>query len=55
MLKAHDVWCKCGYEGEVFCENNELGNCQVCGRPLMKSFSTFNFELKYNPKKDRVA
>ena len=55
MLKAHDVWCKCGYEGEVFCENNELGNCQICGRPLMKSFSTFNFELKYNPKKDRVA
>ena len=55
MIKIHDVHCVCGYEDEIFCENDDFGVCPKCGKELMKSFSTFNFELKYNPKKDKVA
>ena len=55
MLKVHDTYCICGHEEEIFCEDDNFGVCPRCGEPLMKSFSTFNFELKYNPKKDRVA
>lgn len=55
MLKVHDTYCICGHEEEIFCEDDNFGVCPRCGEPLMKAFSTFNFELKYNPKKDRVA
>lgn len=55
MLKVHDVYCVCGYEVEIFCEDDNFGFCPNCGKELLKNFSTFNFELKYNPKKDKVA
>jgi hypothetical protein len=55
MLKVYDVYCTCGYENEVFCEEGDFGNCPNCGKELMRAFNSFNFELKYNPKKDRVA
>ena len=55
MLKVYDVYCTCGYENEVFCEDGDFGNCPNCAKELMREFNSFNFELKYNPKKDRVA
>jgi len=55
MLKIHDAYCLCGYEDEIFCEDDNFGLCPICGKQLLKAFSTFNFELKYNPKKDKVA
>lgn len=56
MLKIHDVFCEnCDYEDEIFCENDDFGLCPVCGKDLKKSFRSFNFELKYNPKKDIVG
>lgn len=55
MLKVFDTYCVCGYEEEVFCEDGNFGICPKCGKDLMRNFSTFNFELKYDPKKDKVA
>lgn len=56
MLKLHDAYCEeCGFMGEIYCENNNLGYCEECGAKLKKAYLSFNFKLEYNPKKDTVA
>lgn len=51
MIKIYDVECKnCGNIEEVFCE--EIPNCPICGRKRRRIFTTMNFKLIYNNKKD---
>lgn len=54
MLKTVDVYCtSCAYyKQDMFIENDNLGVCPVCGSPLKRAYTSFNFKLEYNPKTD---
>lgn len=57
MLKIYDVKCdKCGKECEIWIDSkNDMPNCSECGGQVYRIYSTFNFKLKYDNKKDTVG
>lgn len=54
MLKLYDTECKeCGQRIEQYKEDNEsFDNCPVCSEEMTRVFTTFNYRLVYNNKKD---
>lgn len=54
MLKSVDVYCtQCNYiKYDLFVEDEHYGSCPFCGNELKRAYTTFNFKLEYNPKKD---
>lgn len=54
MLKIYDTECKeCGQIIEQAVENGEqFSDCPICGGEMVKIFTTMNFKLVYDNKKD---
>lgn len=52
------IWefeCGCGKHKELIAGSDEKVVCDTCGKIMKKLFpSSFNFQLVYNPKKDKV-
>lgn len=57
MLKIYDVQCtSCGLNQEQMIEDSmEFEKCKECGSEVKRIFSSFNFKLCYDPKKDTVG
>lgn len=56
MFKIYDVRCeKCGLISEQWVETGKRFEKCPCGGELERIFSSFNFKLLYNPKKDKVG
>ena len=58
-MPLFDFECECGFKCELFIHHSELDDaflCPECEKELKRLFpDTMDFELKYNPKKDRVG
>lgn len=54
MFKIYDTECtSCGEIIEQTIEDNEeIGNCPICGGDMKRIFTTMNFKLLYNNKTD---
>jgi len=57
MLKSYDTECEdCGLIIEQYVEDNgQFNRCPTCDGVMNRIFSSMNFKLLYNPKKDRVS
>ena len=57
MLKYYDVKCtKCNCIEEQLVESGEkFEPCRNCGGEVKRAYTSFNFKLLYDPKKDRVG
>lgn len=57
MLKIYDTECEdCGQQIEQWLESHEeLKRCPVCNGVTHRIYTTMNYKLLYNPKKDRVS
>lgn len=54
MLKYYDVKCtECGnIEEQLISNGNKFYKCSKCGGEVKRVFTTFNYKLVYNNKKD---
>ena len=60
MLKIYDVRCEeCGKIQEQWIDTDDeqlfFNDCDECGGETIRIYSTFNFKLKYDNKKDTVG
>jgi putative FmdB family regulatory protein len=56
MIKIYDIECEdCKRVFESFVEDNNFPTCPVCGGDTHRVFTTMNFKLIYNNKKDVCA
>jgi len=56
MFRIYDVQCeKCGFVEEQFIEDEKFEPCSKCKGKVKRIYSTFNFKLEYNNKKDTVG
>lgn len=57
MLKYYDVKCEsCNCVEEQLVEDGEsFGPCKNCGGNVSRVFTTFNYKLLFDPKKDSVG
>ena len=55
-MRIYDVECiKCGHVEEQWVEDNKFQPCSKCGGSVKRLFSTFNFKLVYDNKKDMCS